>query len=324
MFAVGCKDTVETGQIDSWLGNQGGEPFLPGLIAASLLLPCHAMELEPRQWSHLPLGTNFAGMAYAYTKADIAFDPVLLLDDVEMNLQTWAGKYISTFGLFGKSARIDLTQAYQKGDWSGLLDGMPASTSRSGWSDTFVRMAVNLYGAPPLERREFAAYRSGLHIDTIVGMGLVVRLPTVEYMEDKLINLGQNRYAFRPQLGISHTRGKWTAELTGEAAFYTDNDEFFNGNKLEQEPIYIIHGHLIYSFRPGLWVSASVGYDYGGENTVNGIEKDDNKQDAGWGLTVAYPINRQTGIKATYIGSRKLESTGLDSDTLMASLSFSW
>jgi hypothetical protein len=298
--------------------------FFPGLFAWSLMLPCLAMEFEPRQWSHLPLGTNFAGIGYADTKADISFDPVLLLENVQMDLQTWAGKYIRTFELFEKSARIDLTQGYQKGDWTGLLNGAPASTSRSGWSDTFVRLAVNLYGAPPLRGKEFMAYRSGVKAETIVGMGLVVRLPTGEYMEDKLINLGQNRVAFRPQLGINHTRGKWTAEVTGEVAFYTDNDEFFNGNKLEQKPVYIIHGHLIHTFRPGLWVSGSVGYDYGGESKINGVNKDDNKQDIGWGLSFAYPINRHAGFKATYVGSRKLESTGLDTDTLIASLSFSW
>jgi hypothetical protein len=297
---------------------------LPGLFSAILTLPCLAMEFEPRQWSHLPVGMNFAGIGYAYTEADISLDPVLQLDDVQLDLHTWAGKYIRTFGLFEKSARIDLIQAYQKGEWTGLHEGIPASVSRSGWSDTFARLAVNLYGAPPLSRREFAAYRSGLREETIVGMGLVVRLPTGEYMDDKLINLGQNRFAFRPQLGVSHSRGQWTAEVTGEAAFYTDNDEFFNGNKLEQAPLYIIHGHLIYTFRPGLWVSASAGYDYGGENTINGVKKDDNKQDVGWALSFAYPINRQAGIKATYIGSRKLESTGLDSDSLIASLSFSW
>jgi len=296
----------------------------PGLFAAGFVLPCLALDFEPRQWSHLPVGTNFAGVGYAYTDADIAFDPVLKLEDVEMELQTWAGKYIRTFELFEKSARIDLTQGYQKGRWTGLLDGAPASTSRSGWTDTFLRLAVNLYGALPLRRKEFVAYRSGVKDETIVGMGLVVRLPTGEYMEDKLINLGQNRFAFRPQLGINHTRGKWTLEASGEVAFYTDNDEFFNGNKLEQKPLYIIHGHLIRTFRPGLWVSASVGYDYGGESKINGVEKDDNKQDVGWGLSFAWPISRNAGFKASYIGSRKLESTGLDSDTLAASLSFSW
>jgi hypothetical protein len=295
-----------------------------GLFAASLMSPCHAMELEPRQWSHLPVGSNFAGIGYAYTRADISLDPVLKLEDVEMTLQTWAGKYIRTFELFEKSARVDLVQAYQKGRWTGLLDGTPASTSRSGWSDTFARFAVNLYGAPPLNRSEFAAYRAGLQEDTIVGMGLVIRLPTGEYMDDRLINLGQNRFAFRPQIGVSHTRGAWTVEATGEVAFYTENDEFFNGNRLEQEPVYLVHGHLIHTFRPGLWVSASLGYDYGGENRVNGIDKGDNKQDIGWALSVACPINRQSGFKVAYIGTRRLETTGLDSDTLTASISFSW
>lgn len=295
-----------------------------GSLVMSLMLPCFAMELTPRQWNHLPLGTNFAGFGYAYTEADISFDPVLKLYDVEMDLKTWAGKYIHTFELFDKSARIDLTQAYQQGDWTGLLDGVPASTSRDGWSDTFLRLAVNLYGAPPLSGKEFAAYRAGMDTETIVGMALAVRLPTGEYMDDKLINLGQNRFTFRPQLGITHTRGKWTAEVTGEVSFFTDNDEFYNGNTLQQEPVYFIHSHLVYSFRPGLWVGMGVGYDYGGENTVNGIDKDDRKETFAWGGSIAYPINRRSGLKVTYISTRKQESTGFDSDTLAAALSFAW
>lgn len=298
--------------------------ILPGLLATSLMLPCFALELEPRQWSHLPVGSNFAGIGYAYTEADIFADPVLLLEGVEMELQTWAGKYIRTFELLEKSARIDLTQGYQQGEWTGLLDGVPASASRSGWSDTFLRLAVNLYGAPPLSGREFADYRSDMKDDTIIGMGLVVRLPTGDYMEDKLINLGQNRFVFRPQVGINHTRGKWTAEATGAVALYTDNDEFYNGKTREQEPIYIVHGHLSYTFRPGLWVGAGVGYDYGGESTISGVEKDDKKQDVAWALRFSYPVNRHSGFKVAYIGSRTQESTGLDSDTLTAGLSFSW
>ncbi len=123
---------------------------LLGLLTIGQVLPCFAVEPEPRKWNHLPMGTNFAGVGYGYTEFDILVDPTILLEDVEMELQTWAGKYIRTFELFDKSARIDLTQAYQEGEWIGLLDGVPASTSRSGWSDTFMRLAVNLYGAPHL------------------------------------------------------------------------------------------------------------------------------------------------------------------------------
>ncbi len=183
---------------------------------------------------------------------------------------------------------------------------------------------MNLYGAPPLSGKEYAAYRSDVNVETIIGMALVVRLPTGEYLEDKLINLGQNRFAFRPQLGIIHNRGKWTTEVTGEISFYTENDEFFNGNLLEQDPIYFIHGHLVHTFRPGFWVGASLGYFNGGENSVNGIDKDDKKQNIAWALSLAYPINRYSGIKVAYIGSRAQELIGIDYDTFTAGLSYFW
>jgi len=294
------------------------------LFTLGFILPCSALEPDPRMWNHIPMDSNFGGFAFAHTSADIFFDPTLELENVEMKLDTWAGKYIRTFELFEKSARIDITQAYQEVEWTGLLQGAPASTSRSGLSDAIVRVAINLYGAPPLRGKEFIAYRSNVTAETIVGAALIVRMPTGDYQEDKLLNLGQNRFTFRPQLGIIHTRGKWTTELTGEIAFYTKNNAFFNGNTLEQKPLYIVHGHLIRALSPGEWLALSVGYDYGGENTLNGIDKNDTKQDIAWKLSYSYPINRTSGIKISYLNTRTKELTGLDSETLIAAMSFAW
>ena len=298
--------------------------FLLCLLSIGLTFPCFALEQEPRKWNHLPVGSSFIGGAYAYSEADISFDPTLNLENVKMKMNTWAAKYIYNFELFDKSARIDITQAYQRGRWSGLLDGTPASTTRSGWTDTFVRFSANLCGAPPLRGEKFGTYRSKMKSETIVGAGLVVRLPTGNYKEEKLINLGQNRFAFRPQIGIVHTQEKWTGEVTGEVAFYTKNDSFFNGNTLEQKPLFATQAHLIRALTPGKWVSVSVGYNYGGENTLNGVDKDDKKQNIGWALSYSYPINRQTGIKIAYIGTRTKESTGFDSETLAIGGAFAW
>jgi len=295
-----------------------------GFIIYGLILPCHALELTPRQWSHLPKGINFAGAGYAYTEAEISVDPILQLKGVEMELHTWAAKYIHTFDFFDQSARIDITQMYQEGHWKGVLNGVSAKTSRRGFSDTFLRFATNLYGAPALEGKDFALYRKNSDNETIVGMGLVIRLPTGDYMDDKLINLGQNRFVFRPQLGVLHTRGKWTAELTGEISFFTENDDFFNGNKLAQKPFYIIHGHLIHTFRPGLWTGVSAGYDYGGESTINSIDKDDRRQNVAFAFNFAYPINRYSGIKVAYAKTLTQEDVGIDTDTITAGLSILW
>jgi len=295
------------------------------LLLALVVVPTsYAQELEPRRWAHLPVDTNFLGAGYAYTEGDIALDPVLRIEDAQMEVHTWALRYIRTFKFLTRSARADVSLGYQEGRWSGLVDGVPTSVSRSGLTDSVVRFAVNLYGAPPLKGREYAAYRAGSKDQTIVGAAVAVQLPTGEYMKDKLINLGSNRYTIRPQLGVVHTRRRWTMELTAEAWFFTDNDAFFNGNELEQDPLYTLQGHLTYTFRPGLWTSGGAGYGFGAKSTINGVGKDDRRENLAWVLSVGYPLSRRLGIKLSYLGLRTQESVGTDSDTLVGSLSTFW
>jgi len=270
------------------------------------------------------MGANFAGGGYAYTEADISVDPVLRIENVKMEMHTWALKYIRTFELFQKSARIGFAQGFQEERWTGLLDGVPTSIKRSGLSDSVLRFAINLYGAPPLEGKEFAAYRATVDVETIVGTALVVHLPTGDYMDDKLINLGTNRFTFRPQLGVVHNRGKWSMELTGSVWLYTDNDDFFNGNELEKDPFYTLQTHLIYTFRPGLWAAAGAGYGYGGESTVSGVDKNDRRENLAWVLSAGYSITRQLGVKVAYLGFRAQESVGRDTDSISVSFSVFW
>ena len=271
-----------------------------------------------------PTGINFLSAGYSYAKADIFFDPVLRIEDAEMEMHTWGVKYTRAFELFQKSARIDFTQGYQEGRWHGLLNGASASVKRSGLSDSILRFAINLYGAPPLETKEFKAYRAKVDVETIFGTALVVHLPTGDYMSDKLINLGTNRFTFRPHLGVVHTRGKWSMELTGAVWLYTDNTDFFNGNKLEQDPYYTIQTHLIYTFSPGLWASASAGYGYGGKSTLNGVEKNDRRENLAWALNFGCPITRWLGVKVAYLATRTQESIGQDSDSVGAAFSIFW
>jgi hypothetical protein len=287
-------------------------------------IPALAQDLEPRRWSHLPLGSNFAGAGYAYTEGDISLNPVLRITEGTFELDTIALKYIHSFEMLGKSARFDLAQAYQSGTWSGVINAMPASVDRDGWADSQLRFAVNLYGAPPLTGQEFLEYRRSTPCETIVGMGLVVQVPTGEYFGDKLINLGTNRYTISPQLGVVHNRGKWSGELSTSASFYTNNDEFFGGSKLEDDVYFIGQGHLIYTFRPGLWLGASAGFGYGGESTINGVSADDREFNLGWGISLGIPVNRSFGFKIGYVGTRTQEDIGADTDTFAIACSLQW
>ncbi len=299
--------------------------MLPGICLLVLPGPCFGQDIEPRRWSHMPIGSQTIGAGYAETTGDIFLNPVLRIEDGEFELGTTAVKYIRSCELCGKSARVDLLQTWQSGSWSGLLDGVPASTERDGWSDTTVRLAVNLLGAPPLAGKEFAAYRARAGgRETIVGAGLAVVLPTGEYIEDKLINLGSNRFTFRPQFGMVHNHDKWSMELTASTSFYTDNDSFFNGRELEEDPLHFLQGHVVYSFRPGLWVAASAGYGCGGESTIDGVPSDDRQEFVGWGLSLGVPLSRSAGLKFGYIGTRTLADTGSDNDTITAAVALMW
>lgn len=283
-----------------------------------------SQELQPRRWSHLPMNINFIGGGYVYTTGDIIFDPVLQIDDVKLEMHTVLFQYIRTFEFLGKSARVDMTQAYQDATWKGLLQGQPASAYRSGLTDTVVRFAVNLWGAPPLSGKEFAEYRAKSEIETIVGGALVLQLPTGNYLDDKLLNLGTNRLTFKPQFGVIHNNGPWTTELTTSVWFFTDNDDFWNGNHFDQAPLYTLQGHLVYTFRPGLWVGAGVAYGIGGESTLNGEDKNDRKGNLVGGVSIGIPISKKAGIKLSYIGFRTQENVGGNTDNLAAGISVLW
>ena len=296
----------------------------PLFLLLSSLSPLMAQELDPRRWSHLPINTNFFGSAYAHTEGDISFDPVLLITGTEVRVQTAALAYIRTFQLLGKTARLDVVQGWRDARWTGKLDGVDTAVNRKGLADTRLRVSMNLIGAPPLSGKEYAAYRAATKTETILGVALNVDLPTGHYKKDKLLNIGSNRFTFSPQLGAVHTRGNWTIEGTAAVDFYTDNNSFFNGNKLEQDPFFNVQVHAIRDFSPGFWASASLGYGNGSQSTVNGEEKDDRKEFVAWALSVGYPVTKRLSIKAAYISTRRQRESGLESDTLTVGFSTFW
>jgi hypothetical protein len=290
-------------------------------VLLSMLLVCStatAQDLEPRRWSPLPTGVNFAGVGLGYSKGDIFLDPVLTIEDAEFELTLGVAAYIRTFGLFGKSSRLDLRVPYVDGSWQGLLEGEFTRVHRNGIGDPRFRLSMLLYGAPAETPQEFAKSEKS---NTVVGAAIAVTAPLGQYFPDKLINLGANRWVIRPQLGVAHTRGKWTYELTGSVFLFTDNDDFFNDTELESDPLYALQGHIIYTFRPGLWTSFSTAYGTGANATISGVPKDVVSRNRLTALSMGLPISRRQGLQLTYLRTRTQENTGSDTDTLILSYS---
>jgi hypothetical protein len=275
-----------------------------------------AQDVEPRRWTPLPVGVNVVGVGYGFTTGHIFLDPVLQLEDGEVDLHTAAVSYVRSFSLWGRYARIEVLLPWHSAEWKGLLEGLPARATRVGHGDPIVRLSWNLVGTPAMDPGEFREFVTSNPVNTVVGAAIAVTVPVGENFEDKLLNLGQNRWIIRPQIGVVHTRRAWSYELTASTFLYEDNDDFFDGNELEQDPLYAIQTHVIRFFRPGFWASVSAAYGWEGGIKVDGVTREEEKDLVLAALSFGFPVAKKQGLKLGYIRSETRENTGSDTNSL--------
>ncbi len=168
-------------------------------------------ELTPRAYAPNPTGGNIVVFGYGRSTGGVLFDPSLPFDDVNATINAGSLLYGRTFGLFGRSANAAVVLPYVWGEVDGLVEGEYQRITRSGLSDLRGQLTVNILGGPALTPREFASHRPG----TILGLSLAVAVPSGQYDPSKLINIGSNRWSFKPEVGVSKTKGRWYLELYG-------------------------------------------------------------------------------------------------------------
>jgi len=255
-----------------------------------------AQELEPRAYAPNPTGANFVLAVYGHTSGSVVFDPSVPITNVDARVNTGALFYGRTFSLLGRSASAAVQVPYVWGTIDGDVFEARRSVYRSGLADLRMRLTTNLIGGPALSAQEFAARRPR----TTLGASLVVMAPTGQYDPSKLVNVGTHRWAFKPEVGVSHPAGRWFVELYAGTWLFTVNDDFFGGSRREQSPLLAVQGHFSYTFRPRLWLAGDATFYTGGRTTVDGVEKADLQRNTRLGLTLAIPVTRRSGLKASW------------------------
>jgi hypothetical protein len=268
-------------------------------LAATLMLaaPALAQEMEPRAYSASPTGATFLGAVLTRSTGSILFDPTLPITDVEaaVNGGVLAGGL--TFGLFGKLALVSAAVPYAWGDVSGQVFEEARTVTRSGFADTRVRLSINLRGNDAMRLAQFAKTPRR----TILGASLTVAAPGGEYDGTKLINLGNNRWAFKPEVGIAVPRGRWEIDAYAGAWLFTANPDFFPGGMTRtQDPLFALQGHVSYTVRPRLWLAANATWYAGGRSQVDDGAPSAAVNNSRLGITASLPIGRQHSIKLAY------------------------
>ncbi len=252
-----------------------------------------AQELEPRAYSPSPIGANFVVLSSTRSTGDVVFDPSVPISNVEARLNSAVAAYARTFDFFGRSASAGLATPYVWGTVSGNVGEQAAEVTRSGLADSQLRLAVNLLGGPALTPAQFAAHKP----EATLGASLTILAPTGQYDSAKLINIGTNRWGFKPEIGLSYPYGHWFFETYVAAWLYTENPDFFGGVRRQQNPLFSLQGHVSYTIRPRMWVAFDATYYNGGRTTQNGVRQNDLEANSRLGLTFSLPLSARQSLK---------------------------
>jgi hypothetical protein len=269
------------------------------LIVGSLLtvvsVQTMAQDLDPRAYVRVPVDITIMTAGVSYSDGSIVTDPTVPLEDFRASVTTATIGLGRTFDLFGTTAQVFVAQPYSLAQASATVMGNDSSITRSGLADLRVRFSTLIVGAPARTMSEFATVPR----QTILGVSLMMVAPVGQFMSDKLINIGTNRWAFKPEIALSQPFGEqWLVDVYAGAWFFTDNPTFFPGTALrEQDPMAAVQAHVSYTFAPGLWAALNTTYYVGGASYVNGQRSPDEQNNVRAGVTAVMPITPMHSLK---------------------------
>lgn len=278
-----------------------------------------AQELEPGSYQNAPTGVNVGAAAVVVSRGNVLFDASLPIEGVRAEVEVLGLTYLRTLGLLGRAAKFDVQVPLTWSQFSGTVAGEARTRSPRGLADPRLRLSVNLLGSPALSIPEFGKYRQRF----IVGASLQVAPPLGQYDEDRFINLGSNRWSFRPELGVSWAaRPRLLIEGAGGAWLFTANNNYV-GRTQEQSALYFAKVNAIVTFRRGTWAAVSYGRATGGRTRVDGVQSNALQTNDRLGITVLIPVVPWVAMRVAYTSGLSTRF-GADFDSVAIGGQYTW
>lgn len=278
-----------------------------------------SQELEPRYYAVVPKKYNVAALSYTYTSGNIIGDATAVVQDLKVNSSAFGFGFVHTFGLFNKLARIQLAVPYILMSGNAKINGVDTSGSRNGFADARIKLGVNLLGSPAMLPAEFSRFKE----ETVFGASLVVAVPIGQYFSEKLINLGTNRFAYKPEIGFSRRNGAFYFEVYTGVWLFGENNNYLGNHKLEQAPLFSIQTHFSYLFKSRKWIAVNAGLANGGQTKLDGTERGDAQNNFRLGGTFAMPLGKKHSLRIL-INTGVSTLRGGDFNTYSLAYTYGW
>mgnify|MGYP006354742649 FL=1 len=276
-----------------------------------------AQDLEPRVYANLPKDANVIVGSYGFLKGNVVSDASLPVKDFIISSNNFGVGYMHTFGLANKLARIQVVIPFVLMDGHATVNEERIVGNRTGFGDMRIRLGINLLGSPALGIKEFQAYQQ----KTIFGVSLVTSVPTGVYYSDKRINIGTNRWGFKPEIGVSKRFKHVYAEVYSGVWFYTQNNAYLGNNILKQDPVLSFQGHASYYFKNQMWVGVNLNWFSGGKTEVDDLPAGSVINSSRVGATWSMPLTRSQSIKLQF-NTGVFRDLGLNYDSIALSYQY--
>jgi hypothetical protein len=248
---------------------------------------------DPRNYENTPAGLNQLEVGYALVHGGASIDPSLAIADAKLSVNQVTVDYSRYFGLFHRLMWAEAAVPVAR--LAGSISGTAIEASAAGAGDSSYALAMLLKGGPALSAAQFDDFRP----TTVLGVSLTVTAPTGLYNADRILNLGSDRWSFKPEIALSHPFGpeqKWQLDAYANAYFYTDNSSYRGREILRQEPLAGLEGHVSYSFNDSVWVSLDTRYSFRGATFLDGVDQDNPQQNVIVGSEMNVSINASQSL----------------------------
>jgi len=258
-----------------------------------------AQDLDPRAYIRIPIKTTTLIAGAGYSFGNVVTDPSIAIKNVKADVQVASVGVARSFKLAGLTAQAMAVLPYSWARATGEVNQQNQKVTRAGFADARMRVSVLFLGAPAVTMEEF---KKTPPAKTILGASINIVAPTGQFFSDKLINLGTNRWGFRPELALSqHVGKKWLLDVYTGVWLFTENKHFYPGESVRgQEPMGAFQAHISYTIKPNFWVAYDATFYTGGASTVDGIKNDDRQSNFRGGFTAVFPTGKFSSLKFAF------------------------
>lgn len=289
------------------------------VVALAVARMARGQELEPRVYLPSPVGSNLIVVGASGSVGDVIFDPTLPVEDANARVRGVVVGYYRSFGLLGRTASVGGTLPLLWGSAEGRLEGVARRVERRGLADMSLRLTLNILGSPAMDIGTLVARGRRVNL----GGSILVVAPTGSYDSTRVVNIGANRWAAKPQLGLSIPVGeRWLFDVYAGVWLFAENPDQRRQVR-EQTPLGTTEAHLSFNLSRRAWVAFNATYYRGGAIIVDDVERPGRQKNLRLGGTVSLPLaNRQALRFSSATGV--LVRLGADFTSWTVAWSYAW